>query len=675
MGAVSKAIPNFFGGVSQQSQVSRHITQCESLVNGDPSIADGLGMRPNTEHIANLVSLSPNAFVHFINRDANQRYVLIIDGGTFSVYDLNGVAQTSIAPEGLSYLASSNPREDFVAVTVADYTFIVNKQVTVTMDGSVGGGTLTGTVQQFSDLPETPTVGDIYRIEGTPSTNFDDYYVRYDASGVWVETVKPGIQNKLNAATMPWKLIKTGPTQFSLLKNTWADRLVGDEFSNPAPSFVGFTISDVFFHRNRLGFLSDEQVIMSRAGDPFNFWAETVTAALDSDPIDVGASTNKVTLLRYAVPFNKALLIFSDTAQFQLSSGDVLTPKTAKLDPTTEFESSSLAKPVSAGSSLFFAVRRENSTGFREYFVDQDTISNDAADISAHVPSLIPSAVFRLTCSTTKDLLFALSSAAHNRIYAYQYYWSGDEKVQSAWHIWEFPTGSIIHGIEVIGSVLYIVVTRPSGQCALEKMDLERAVTHGGLGFRVHLDRLVSLTGVYDSGNNWTTWTLPYQESGEMTAVLGSAFAENAGNALQITRPSATTVRASGNWTAGVVWIGCNYTFQMRLSRIFLRDDKNVSVIGGKLMLQTISLWLENSGYLRAEVNLLARDPSVYEFTGKEVGSLTIGALSIRDDVFAFPVGGLNTQATIDLINDTYLPCNIIMAEWSGDYVNHKARS
>jgi hypothetical protein len=117
-------------------------------------------------------------------------------------------------------------------------------------------------------------------------------------------------------------------TTWEFRKNVWDDRLVGDDISNPPPSFVGRTIRDIFYHRGRLGFISDDNVILSRAGKPFNFWNETVTAVLDSDPIDRAVSHNKVSILNYVVPFNKALMLFSDLTQFQFTGGDTLTPKT-----------------------------------------------------------------------------------------------------------------------------------------------------------------------------------------------------------------------------------------------------------------------------------------------------------------------------------------------------------
>ena len=51
------------------------------------------------------------------------------------VYDLNGTQKTVVSPS-LTYLTTTNPLEDINLVTVADYTFIVNKTITVSKSGT-----------------------------------------------------------------------------------------------------------------------------------------------------------------------------------------------------------------------------------------------------------------------------------------------------------------------------------------------------------------------------------------------------------------------------------------------------------------------------------------------------------------------------------------------------------
>ena len=76
-------------------------------------------------------------FSHLINRDTTERYfVFIIASNQIEVYDLAGNAKTVTYPNGTAYLTTSTPATAFRAVTVADYTFIVNTEKTVAMSSA-----------------------------------------------------------------------------------------------------------------------------------------------------------------------------------------------------------------------------------------------------------------------------------------------------------------------------------------------------------------------------------------------------------------------------------------------------------------------------------------------------------------------------------------------------------
>ena len=98
----------------------------------------------------------------------------------------------------------------------------------------------------------------------------------------------------------------------------WGERTVGDLNSAPSPSFIGSKINNVFFFRNRLGFLANDNVVLSRVSEFFNFFPETVLSIIDSDPIDVAASHTKVAILKNAINMGEKLILFSDQTQFNL---------------------------------------------------------------------------------------------------------------------------------------------------------------------------------------------------------------------------------------------------------------------------------------------------------------------------------------------------------------------
>lgn len=129
---VSGVVPNLVNGVSQQAPALRLPSQGENQENYYSTIIDGLKDRPPSESIAKLKSsLAAGAFVHIINRDVDERYVAISDGTSIEVYDFDGNAKTVTAPNGYGYFTSAtSPKDDLTALTIHDYTFLVNKNET-----------------------------------------------------------------------------------------------------------------------------------------------------------------------------------------------------------------------------------------------------------------------------------------------------------------------------------------------------------------------------------------------------------------------------------------------------------------------------------------------------------------------------------------------------------------
>lgn len=186
--------------------------------------------------------------------------------------------------------------------------------------------------QKFSLLPTTAPDGYTLGIAGDPSSaGAGSYYVTYNAEEkVWKECAKPDIPLGVDPATMPHELVRQSDGSFAFQRCVWEDRKAGDEDSNPQPSFVDATISDIAFHRNRLVFLSGENVICSESAEYFNFWMTTANDILDTDPIDVSTTTERVNLLSYAIPFGGELYCFSDKSQFVLRADTVLSRRTPR---------------------------------------------------------------------------------------------------------------------------------------------------------------------------------------------------------------------------------------------------------------------------------------------------------------------------------------------------------
>ena len=578
-----------------------------------------------------------------------------------------------------------------------------NTQLTVVKDS----------VQRFTDLPTVSPNGYVVEIKGDESTNFDNYYVKFVTNnggafeeGQWEESVEAGITFKFNYDTMPHVLIRQADGNFRFARvdgdtytisgttytlPKWGERTVGDLDSAPNPSFIDGKINNVFFFRNRLGFLTDDNVVLTRVSEFFNFFPETVLSVIDSDPIDVGASHTKVAILKHAVTMGEQLVLFSDQTQFVLtSSSDALTPKTANVVVATEFESSDQAQPVGSGSSIYYLTKKGNFAGVREYITQENVAIKDASNITVHVPRLIPSNIFKLAVSTNEDVLVLLGTDNPNKLYINRWlYGDGFKKVLNSWSTFTFNSAKSIKNIDFVGTDLFMVVEEANGT-TLEKIPFEAEFREPNSEFEFHLDHKVTeaTTGVsiaYNSGTDVTTFTLPYRLNASMSVVgrylangETSTFVDTQGNTktlkpgqvVQTTNTkngSTSTITANGDFRNSKVIIGEPYLMHYRFSQQRLTEGANAGeMISGRLQLHHFYIKFEDTGFFRVEVTPENRDTSTHKFTGRFLGSSSaaIGQINLETGTFRVPIMSRADRVDIDVKNDTFLPTQLSSAEY-----------
>ena len=571
-------------------------------------------------------------------------------------------------------------------------------------------------VQRFTDLPTVSPNGYVVEIKGDEDTNFDNYYVKFVTNnggafeeGQWEETVEAGIQFKFDYATMPHVLIRqadgnfrfarvdgdtytAGGQSFTLPK--WGERTVGDVISAPDPSFIGNKINNVFFFRNRLGFLAGDNVILSRVSEFFNFFPETVVSVLDNEPIDVAASHTKVAILKSAVTMGEKLILFSEQTQFVLtSSADNLTPKTANVIVVTEFESSAAAQPVGSGSSIYFLTQKGSFAGIREYILQGESQIRDAANVTIHVPRLIPTNVFKMAVSTNQDILVVLGSDNPNKLYVYRWLYGGDgRKALSSWFTYSINTNRSILNVDFIGTDLFAVIEE-ANKVTLEKIPFETEFREANASFEYHLDHKVTeaTTGVsvsYNSGTGLSTFTVPYRLRANMNIVgryLGSGetstFVDAQGNTktltsgqvlstTNLTNGSTSTITATGDFRNSKFIIGEPFEMHYRFSKQRLTEQGAGSpeYVGGRLQIHHFYIKYEDAGFFKVEVTPENRDTSIHKFTGRLLGSASasIGQINLDTGTFKVPIMSKSDRVDIDVKNDTFLPTRLASAEFEG---------
>ncbi|MBY5581857.1 hypothetical protein [Rhizobium leguminosarum] len=581
---------------------------------------------------------------------------------------------TIAAGKGVIYLRSVNP-------------------FTVTVEDGYNGHAMKAIqyeTQDFNDLPAYGYPGVAVKVKGSVTTAYDDYYVRFtpnDASygitgGKWVECSKPGSRLAFDAETMPHALVRQSDGTFTFGPVTWERRRCGDETTSPSPSFVGQPINEIFWFKNRLGFLSGENSILGRAGGPFDWWKTTATTTMDDDPIDVASSETDVSVLRSAVGFADRLILFADQSQSMLAGNDTLTYKTVNIKPSTAYSMSSRCRPVVNGDNIYFPVKRGQFSMIREYTIDPASDLGKAEDITGNVPQYLRGDVIKMRASTHEDVLVVQTDEGGGGLYVYKYFYQDRSKVQSSWSRWEFTGVTSIFDFWFIESKLYVLLQTESGRVWLETVDIQAGNVDDGMTFLVNLDHRVLLPGTgrtYDPLTDRTT--VPGDLTGNTFVLVSGAGGTNMGPGLLLHPVSVTSTdfKLVGDHRDLPIYVGRDYTSRFRLSTIYLREtgQQGNPIVRTEGRLQLIKLLVRygKTAYLRAEVKLQGMAMRSYATNGRVMGDPLNRAdnITLGDGVLSVPLLGQNDKVSVELVNDSYLPSSIISAEWIANF-NSKAR-
>lgn len=542
-------------------------------------------------------------------------------------------------------------------------------------------------VTRFSDLPLDFFDDQVVRVRGDGVSPVDDYWVKFSTqdpaavgSGIWLEDRRPAQLTLVDAATMPVRVTRlqddaagtiTGVPNaiyFDVSNVTWDNKLVGSEVSNPTPSFFGHALQDLFLYRGRLGFLADDNVVLSEAGEIFNFWRTTVLDLVDTDPIDVDSGARDSVTFRNAVATADSLLLFSERRQFQLLGEPVLSPNTAQLSPVRTFENLGQARPVDSGRGAIFARADDAFSGLMEASLLQDDVNFRFTDLTIQAPRYIPGRVLELAYSSLISLAVASSDDARNVVFLHQAFRDDQEnQLQSAVHRWIFDESGSLHGMGFLDAELRLVWERAEGWF-LETVLTDSETTEGGRPV-THLDRRVDqdqVTRTYAGGPDETTIELPYEISD--TATMQVVDAES-GLIIPILSQTDTEVVVRGDVTDTDLYVGERYDLVVVLSEPVIQEQGARGIVprmGRPLDVNLLHLYLADTAYLEVEVAADLRAASVEEFSaaGLGTGLLLEGELTLFTGDASFAMIGRSTELTVTLRNPTPFPSYVQAGRW-----------
>ena len=413
--------------------------------------------------------------------------------------------------------------------------------------------------------------GDLLNIESNNLTNGQFNITRVDANSFTYES-------QTNEGNHTDVACTVGPG-FSVPQ--WDDCLVGDDVTNPEPSFVGKTINKLLFFRNRFAILADEHIVLSRPGDFTNFWAKSAIQLIASDPIDLSASSEYPAILFDGIQVNTGLVLFSKNQQFMLTTdSDAFSPLTAKINALSTYNFNPATNPISLGTTLGFLDNAGKHSRFFEMARVQREGEPEIIEQSAVVSKLFEKDLELISNSRENSVIFFSSKKNTSTLYGYRYFDQINERKLASWFKWELTGDVIFHCM--LDDSLFVVVKNGSNKYQLLKYAIKAdSDTFMLAENRVHLDHLMEIpiniagssptapTVTYNSTTNISTFAKPVGlESSNQLVAYDNTGTTNLGRYGKIT-VNGDDLELDGNWSGESFLIGYQFTMEVKLPTIY----------------------------------------------------------------------------------------------------------
>ena len=544
-------------------------------------------------------------------------------------------------------------------------------------------------VNDVTKLPNQCRHGYVVKISNSRMSDEDDYYVRFDGendkdgTGSWSECAKPGIVLGFDTATMPIIIQRTATTTFTVKQFTYQDRTVGDDLTNPLPSFVGARINKVLFFRNRLAFLSGENVVLCRPGTVGlpDFFIETALTVSAADPVDISASSMFPSELFDGIEVNTGLVVFSTNQQFLLAADDtVFNPDTVKLRSISTFNYNKDITPISLGTTVGYVDNSNKFSRFNEMANIAREGEPNIVEVSKLVPTLLPKDIDLLTNSRENSIVL-YGKTGSNVVFGYRYFQVTEKRTQAAWFKWTFKNNLIYHFI-IDDEYFFLDADYYLQSVKLVQSDDDPSLTTAdGTNFQLHLDNHTTVSGGgYDAATNLTTFSniswLSSVTGGTSDLVIideggTPAPTDGQGRYAECT-VSGTSFTVPGNWQGITVTIGYLYEYSVKIPRIYPTTQQGEVVkadVNSSLVIHRVKFHFGKIGLYQTTLERVGKADytEVYESTVPDAYLASRGPY-LEEYIKTVPVYERNMNVDITLKSSHPSPATLRAMSWEGDY-------
>lgn len=450
-------------------------------------------------------------------------------------------------------------------------------------------GSGASTIRNKDTLPPTlPAQLDGY-IQAVGTSNNLSYYQYNHTKRVWTECGAYEDRYTIQNTPMFWYFdYNLGGLVVETLDIQ--GRNAGDDNNNPEPAFLGFGITGIGAYQSRLILLSGAYVCMSKSTDPSVFMRTTVEEVLDDDPIEISATSLSNSQFEYAIPFNKDLVLFSNTQQAVVpANSTVLTPKSAVIYPSTQTEVSMAVKPIVAARSLYYVYQRG-----LDYYQVGEVIPNQYTDsqynpqnLTDHLPLYATGVCTGMAGSSTNNMVVFTSDT--NEVLVNQFVWQGDSRNIMGFHKWVLPRKVLDAAFLQEYNIFFVEDTDGNTLVLTTNTQLNQLGTKPVPFLDIYQYVTIDNTGVGQ---------LQYIPEGDLVGVIYDEINSRHTEVAIEVLPDGTVQSVH----QGVIAVGLRYTSLFTLTPPYLKDGEGRVLAGVKSTVQSFPLTFKGTGEFKYTV-------------------------------------------------------------------------
>ena len=557
-----------------------------------------------------------------------------------------------------------------------------------------------GKVNDVGDLPSQCKDGMVVEVVNSQADE-DNHFVKFfgnngkDGEGTWEECAKPGRAISFDETTMPVILIRTADGNFRLTEQKggnytisgksypvpqWDNAIVGDDVTNPEPSFIDKPITQMLFFRNRFALLSDEHIVMSRPGDFTNFFAKSAIQLIASDPIDIAASSEYPAILYDGIQVNTGLILFSKNQQFMLTTdSDVFSPTTAKINSLSTYNFNFKTNPISLGTTVGFLDNAGKHSRFFEMAQIQREGEPQVIEQSAVVAKLFENDL-TLISNSRENSIILFSEDDQSTLYGYRYFDQITERKLASWFRWTLPGTIKYHCMQ--DDALYVVIENNNQRELLKfsiRMDSNTVVLNDD---RVHMDYLMPVSSLAASAYSGGKTTFPKPSGLNGVGQIAAYDIDDPANpALKIGNYAEVTVNGSnleipGDWTGQDFYIGYLYTMSVTIPTLYYvtrTGERFNADTRANTILHRVKLGFGPIGIYETTLSRVGRPDYTELFEVTPANQILANSSGVFNDniLRTVPIYDRNINATLIIKSTHPSPANFHTLTWEGVYNNN----